>query len=100
MIRCAQNTDSKATVLRKAVDYILLLEDELRKYIDHFGPYDASPPPSSGFLEDSLKTEPTTGKSRGVGGWSDEDDEVDEEEEGEGHTHDLGGHGGDNGAPP
>ncbi|GJJ73928.1 hypothetical protein EMPS_06286 [Entomortierella parvispora] len=31
---CAQNTDSKATILRKAVDYILLLEDELRKYTD------------------------------------------------------------------
>ncbi|KAG0055675.1 hypothetical protein BGZ83_007827 [Gryganskiella cystojenkinii] len=36
---CAQNTDSKATILRKAVDYILLLEDELRKYIDNFGYY-------------------------------------------------------------
>ncbi|KAF9300708.1 hypothetical protein BGZ74_007603 [Mortierella antarctica] len=34
---CAQNTDSKATILRKAVDYILLLEDELRKYMDHDG---------------------------------------------------------------
>ncbi|KAG0335382.1 hypothetical protein BG000_007549 [Podila horticola] len=34
---CAQNTDSKATILRKAVDYILLLEDELRKYVDHDG---------------------------------------------------------------
>lgn len=31
-IRCAQNADSKATILRKAVDYILLLEDEIRKY--------------------------------------------------------------------
>ncbi|KAG0063579.1 hypothetical protein BGZ92_005955 [Podila epicladia] len=31
------NTDSKATILRKAVDYILLLEDELRKYVDHDG---------------------------------------------------------------
>ena len=30
--RCAQNADSKATILRKAVDYILLLEDEIRKY--------------------------------------------------------------------
>ncbi|KAG0339817.1 hypothetical protein BG000_001284 [Podila horticola] len=29
---CAQNADSKATILRKAVDYILLLEDEIRKY--------------------------------------------------------------------
>ncbi|KAF9578949.1 hypothetical protein BGW38_005002 [Lunasporangiospora selenospora] len=29
---CAENTDSKATILRKAVDYILLLEDELRRY--------------------------------------------------------------------
>jgi hypothetical protein len=34
--RCAQNTDSKATILRKAVDYILLLEDELRKYTDQY----------------------------------------------------------------
>ncbi|KAG0033896.1 hypothetical protein BGZ81_006917 [Podila clonocystis] len=33
---CAQNTDSKATILRKAVDYILLLEDELRKYTDAY----------------------------------------------------------------
>ncbi|KAG0086295.1 hypothetical protein BGZ93_008698 [Podila epicladia] len=33
---CAQNTDSKATILRKAVDYILLLEDELRKYADAY----------------------------------------------------------------
>ncbi|KAF9206348.1 hypothetical protein BGZ59_011728 [Podila verticillata] len=33
---CAQNTDSKATILRKAVDYILLLEDELRKYTDQY----------------------------------------------------------------
>ncbi|KAK5815978.1 hypothetical protein F5H01DRAFT_321438 [Linnemannia elongata] len=31
---CAQNTDSKATILRKATDYILLLEEELRKYTD------------------------------------------------------------------
>lgn len=29
---CAQNTDSKATILRKAVDRILELEGELRKY--------------------------------------------------------------------
>ncbi|KAF9925974.1 hypothetical protein FBU30_004327 [Linnemannia zychae] len=29
---CAQNTDSKATILRKAVDRILELEQELRKY--------------------------------------------------------------------
>lgn len=34
--RCAQNTDSKASILRKAVDYILLLEDELRKYTDGY----------------------------------------------------------------
>ncbi|KAI7816911.1 hypothetical protein BC939DRAFT_497057 [Gamsiella multidivaricata] len=34
---CAQNTDSKATILRKAVSYILMLEDELRKYT---GTYD------------------------------------------------------------
>ncbi|KAI1316596.1 hypothetical protein EDD11_009721 [Mortierella claussenii] len=33
---CAQNTDSKATILRKAVDRILELEDELRKYTDDF----------------------------------------------------------------
>ncbi|KAG0024636.1 hypothetical protein BGZ81_007627 [Podila clonocystis] len=38
---CAQNTDSKATILRKAVDYILLLEDELRKYVDHDGEEDS-----------------------------------------------------------
>ncbi|KAI8603907.1 hypothetical protein EDD21DRAFT_402449 [Dissophora ornata] len=29
---CVQNTDSKATILRKAVSYILLLEDELKRY--------------------------------------------------------------------
>lgn len=33
---CAENTDSKATILRKAVDYICLLEDELRRYADVF----------------------------------------------------------------
>ncbi|ORZ07029.1 hypothetical protein BCR41DRAFT_360511 [Lobosporangium transversale] len=33
---CAQNTDSKATILRKAVDRILELEDELRKYTGEF----------------------------------------------------------------
>ncbi|KAF9411507.1 hypothetical protein BGZ76_005334 [Entomortierella beljakovae] len=33
---CAQNTDSKASVLRKAVDRILELEEELRKYTDEF----------------------------------------------------------------
>ncbi|KAF9551671.1 hypothetical protein EC957_006564 [Mortierella hygrophila] len=33
---CAQNTDSKATILRKATDYILLLEEELRKYTDMY----------------------------------------------------------------
>ncbi|KAG0364129.1 hypothetical protein BGZ54_007816 [Gamsiella multidivaricata] len=33
---CAQNTDSKATILRKAVDRILELEDELRKYTDAY----------------------------------------------------------------
>ncbi|KAG0032931.1 hypothetical protein BGZ82_006326 [Podila clonocystis] len=37
---CAQNTDSKATILRKAVDYILLLEDELRKYTDQYHSHD------------------------------------------------------------
>ncbi|KAI8361563.1 hypothetical protein B0O80DRAFT_162618 [Mortierella sp. GBAus27b] len=31
---CAQNTDSKASILRKAVDRILELEDELRRYTD------------------------------------------------------------------
>ncbi|KAF9425236.1 hypothetical protein BGZ94_007724 [Podila epigama] len=29
---CAHNPDSKATILRKAVDYILQLEEEIRKY--------------------------------------------------------------------
>ncbi|KAG0012829.1 hypothetical protein BGZ80_011479 [Entomortierella chlamydospora] len=33
---CAQNTDSKASILRKAVDRILELENELRKYTDEF----------------------------------------------------------------
>ncbi|KAF9902998.1 hypothetical protein EC991_004294 [Linnemannia zychae] len=33
---CAQNTDSKATILRKAVDRILELEQELRKYTTDF----------------------------------------------------------------
>ncbi|KAF9095112.1 hypothetical protein BGX23_001043 [Mortierella sp. AD031] len=33
---CAQNTDSKATILRKAVDRILELEQELRKYTDAY----------------------------------------------------------------
>ncbi|KAG0380352.1 hypothetical protein BGX24_008918 [Mortierella sp. AD032] len=33
---CAENTDSKATILRKAVDYICLLEDELRRYAEIF----------------------------------------------------------------
>ncbi|KAG0273549.1 hypothetical protein BGZ95_010638 [Linnemannia exigua] len=33
---CAQNTDSKATILRKAVDRILELEQELRKYTSDF----------------------------------------------------------------
>ncbi|KAF9101545.1 hypothetical protein BGX29_005499 [Mortierella sp. GBA35] len=33
---CAENTDSKATILRKAVDYICLLEDELRRYAEVF----------------------------------------------------------------
>ncbi|KAF9578111.1 hypothetical protein BGW38_006260 [Lunasporangiospora selenospora] len=36
LFKCAQNTDSKATILRKAVDYILLLEDEIRKYADAY----------------------------------------------------------------
>ncbi|KAG0252333.1 hypothetical protein BG011_007039 [Mortierella polycephala] len=31
---CADNNDSKATILRKAVDYICLLEDEIRKNVD------------------------------------------------------------------
>ncbi|KAK3828866.1 MAG: hypothetical protein J3Q66DRAFT_323772 [Benniella sp.] len=31
---CAQNTDSKASILRKAVDRILELEEELRKFTD------------------------------------------------------------------
>ncbi|KAK3846289.1 MAG: hypothetical protein J3R72DRAFT_434548 [Linnemannia gamsii] len=33
---CAQNTDSKATILRKAVDRILELEQELRKHTSDF----------------------------------------------------------------
>ncbi|KAG0291705.1 hypothetical protein BGZ96_004914 [Linnemannia gamsii] len=33
---CAENTDSKASILRKAVDYICLLEDELRRYAEVF----------------------------------------------------------------
>lgn len=41
--RCAQNTDSKATILRKAVDYILQLEDEIRRYAEVYPP----PPLSS-----------------------------------------------------
>ncbi|KAG0051131.1 hypothetical protein BGZ83_004076 [Gryganskiella cystojenkinii] len=41
---CAQNTDSKATILRKAVDYILRLEDEIRRYAEVYPPL---PPPSS-----------------------------------------------------
>ncbi|KAI7817724.1 hypothetical protein BC939DRAFT_496459 [Gamsiella multidivaricata] len=47
---CAQNTDSKATILRKAVDYILSLEDELRKYVDLYQLEAGSNPESS--LED------------------------------------------------
>ncbi|KAF9551659.1 hypothetical protein EC957_006552 [Mortierella hygrophila] len=35
--KCAQNTDSKATILRKAVDRILELESELRKYTGAYG---------------------------------------------------------------
>ncbi|KAF9919424.1 hypothetical protein BGZ65_012211, partial [Modicella reniformis] len=33
---CAQNTDSKASILRKAVDRILELEEELRKYAEAY----------------------------------------------------------------
>ncbi|KAF9946853.1 hypothetical protein BGZ70_002997, partial [Mortierella alpina] len=33
---CAPNTDSKATILRKAVDRILELEEELRRYTDSY----------------------------------------------------------------
>ncbi|KAK3828854.1 MAG: hypothetical protein J3Q66DRAFT_323742 [Benniella sp.] len=47
---CAQNTDSKATILRKAVDYILSLEEELRKYVDLYQLETGSNPESS--LED------------------------------------------------
>ncbi|KAI1316609.1 hypothetical protein EDD11_009734 [Mortierella claussenii] len=47
---CAQNTDSKATILRKAVDYIMALEDELRKYVDLYQLEAGSNPESS--LED------------------------------------------------
>ncbi|KAF9289056.1 hypothetical protein BGZ68_010102 [Mortierella alpina] len=35
---CADNTDSKASILRKAVDYICLLEDEIRKYVELYEP--------------------------------------------------------------
>ncbi|KAF9357637.1 hypothetical protein BGX26_003369 [Mortierella sp. AD094] len=35
---CAQNSDSKATILRKAVDRILELEQELRRYAEIFHP--------------------------------------------------------------
>ncbi|KAF9572126.1 hypothetical protein EC968_010212 [Mortierella alpina] len=35
---CADNTDSKASILRKAVDYICLLEDEIRKYVEVYEP--------------------------------------------------------------
>ncbi|KAF9998006.1 hypothetical protein BGZ80_006881 [Entomortierella chlamydospora] len=48
--KCAQNTDSKATILRKAVDYIMALEDELRKYVDLYQLEAGSNPESS--LED------------------------------------------------
>ncbi|KAF9897788.1 hypothetical protein BX616_004978 [Lobosporangium transversale] len=47
---CAQNTDSKATILRKAVDYIVALEEELRKYVDLYQMEAGSNPESS--LED------------------------------------------------
>lgn len=47
---CAQNTDSKATILRKAVDYIISLEDELRKYVELYQLETGSNPESS--LED------------------------------------------------
>ncbi|KAG0380835.1 hypothetical protein BGX24_004379 [Mortierella sp. AD032] len=33
---CAQNTDSKATILRKATAYILMLEEELKRYSDTY----------------------------------------------------------------
>ncbi|KAG0038784.1 hypothetical protein BGZ82_010847 [Podila clonocystis] len=39
---CAQNADSKATILRKAVDYILLLEDEIRKYAAAYPEFEQS----------------------------------------------------------
>ncbi|KAG9321367.1 hypothetical protein KVV02_002099 [Mortierella alpina] len=35
---CADNTDSKASILRKAVDYICLLEEEIRKYVEVYEP--------------------------------------------------------------
>ncbi|KAG0296334.1 hypothetical protein BGZ98_001016 [Dissophora globulifera] len=34
---CADNTDSKATILRKAVDRIIELENEIRRYVDYYG---------------------------------------------------------------
>ncbi|KAF8978087.1 hypothetical protein BGZ46_006835 [Entomortierella lignicola] len=40
---CAQNTDSKATILKKAVSYILLLEDELRRYTDQDNLHNVQP---------------------------------------------------------
>ncbi|OAQ28421.1 hypothetical protein K457DRAFT_156105 [Linnemannia elongata AG-77] len=44
---CAQNTDSKATILRKATAYILLLEEELKRYSDAYPrpSDDLTPPP-------------------------------------------------------
>ncbi|GJJ74011.1 hypothetical protein EMPS_06369 [Entomortierella parvispora] len=97
---CAQNTDSKATILRKAVDYILLLEDELRKYIDHFGPYDASPPPSPGLFQNSLKAKSAIRESRspmGLEVWGDEDDnDGNSDNEDEEDALAAGGHEGDN----
>ncbi|KAF9091857.1 hypothetical protein BGX29_002727 [Mortierella sp. GBA35] len=40
---CAQNTDSKATILRKATAYILLLEEELKRYTDAYPRPSADP---------------------------------------------------------
>ncbi|KAF9190917.1 hypothetical protein BGZ51_008066 [Haplosporangium sp. Z 767] len=46
---CSQNTDSKATILRKATAYILALEDELRRYT---GPYHQAPTQSGPYQDE------------------------------------------------
>ncbi|KAG9066083.1 hypothetical protein KI688_001302 [Linnemannia hyalina] len=53
---CAQNTDSKATILRKATAYILMLEEELKRYSDTYPrpSDDLAPPPSSSHHQDYM----------------------------------------------